>query len=32
MSDVNDLDIELNKALDDLVPDAEKPAEPETDP
>ena len=32
MSDVNDLDIELNKALDDLVPADEKPAEPETDP
>ena len=32
MSDVNDLDIELNKALDDLVPADEKPAEPTTDP
>lgn len=32
MSDVNDLDIELNKALDDLVPADERPAEPETDP
>ncbi len=32
MSDVNDLDIELNKALDDLVPADEQPAEPATDP
>lgn len=32
MSDVNDLDIELNKALDDLVPADEQPSEPETDP
>ena len=32
MSDVNDLDIELNKALDDLVPADEKPAEPAADP